>query len=86
MSNKSHEFKNSIYIHLSRIGKALSSPKRLYIIDLLCEGSKTVETISKETGMSFANTSSHLQTLLEARLVEFEKKDCILIINYQILL
>jgi ArsR family transcriptional regulator len=74
MSNKSQEFKNSIYMHLSRIGKALSSPKRLHIIDLLCEGSKTVETLSNETGMSFANTSKHLQTLLEARLVEYEKK------------
>lgn len=74
MSTSSQEFKHSIYMHLSRMGKALSSPRRLHIIDLLCEGSKTVEHLAKETGMSFANTSQHLQTLLEARLVEFEKK------------
>lgn len=70
----SKTFKTSIYMHLARVGKALSSPGRLHIIDVLCEGSKTVEGISKETGMSFANTSQHLQILLEAHLVEFEKK------------
>ena len=61
-------------MHLARIGKSLSSPGRLHLIDLLCEGSKTVEHLAEETGMSYANTSRHLQTLLEARLVGFEKK------------
>lgn len=70
----SQQLKIDIYNHLARIGKALSSPKRLHIIDLLCEGPKTVEKIAKETNMSVANTSQHLQTLLESRLVEFEKK------------
>lgn len=74
MSYDSKQFKNGIYMQLARVGKALSSPGRLHIIDILCEGSKTVDAISKETGMSFANTSQHLQTLLEAHLVEFEKK------------
>lgn len=70
----SQAFKKGIYGHLARVGKALSSPGRLHIIDLLCEGPKTVENLAEETGMKFANTSRHLQTLLEARLVEFEKK------------
>lgn len=74
MLEKSQKFKNSIYNHLERVGKALSSAKRLYLIDLLCEGPKSVEQLSKETGMSVANTSQHLRVLLEARLVEFEKK------------
>jgi len=68
------KFRNDIYMHLARVGKALSSPGRLHLIDLLCEGSKTVEKLAQETGMSYANTSSHLQTLLEARLVSFEKQ------------
>ena len=70
----SRKFKQDIYMHLARIGKALSSPGRLHLIDLLCEGSKTVEHLAQETGMNYANTSRHLQTLLEARLVGFEKK------------
>jgi len=74
VGSSSQQFKCDIYYHLARVGKALSSPRRLHIIDLLCEGPKTVEKLSNETGMTVANTSQHLQTLLEARLVEFEKK------------
>ncbi|SHI54639.1 transcriptional regulator, ArsR family [Dethiosulfatibacter aminovorans DSM 17477] len=74
MATNSQQLKTNIYNHLARVGKALSSPRRLHLIDLLCEGPKTVDTLAKDTGMSVANTSQHLQTLLEARLVEYEKK------------
>jgi len=74
MDENTRKLKNGIYFHLARVGKALSSPRRLEIIDLLNLGPKTVEAIARETGMTVANTSQHLQTLLEARLVEFEKK------------
>ena len=66
--------KKNIYMHLERVGKALASHGRLHLLDLLCDGSRTVEYLAEETGMSHANTSRHLQVLLEARLVEFEKK------------
>lgn len=68
------QFKNAIYEQFSRIGKAVSSPKRLELLDLLCQGEKTVETLSQETGLTVANTSQHLQTLRAARLVEAEKE------------
>ncbi len=74
MDNESRTFKDSTYAQLARIGKAISSPKRLEILDILAQGSKTVETIARETDMSVANTSQHLQTLLESRLVEYEKR------------
>jgi len=74
MHQDSRKFKNGIYMHLARVGKALASPKRLEILDFLSQGPKTVENIAKETDMSVANTSQHLQTLLESRLVTFEKK------------
>lgn len=74
MEQKSRNFKDSIYTQLARIGKAIASPKRLEILDILTQGSKTVENIAKETQMSVANTSQHLQTLLESRLVEFTKQ------------
>jgi ArsR family transcriptional regulator len=74
MLTESRAFKDSTYTQLARIGKAIGSPKRLEILDILTQGSKTVEAISRETDMSVANTSQHLQTLLEARLVEYHKQ------------
>ena len=44
------------------------------MLDLLCQGEKTVETLARESGLSLANTSQHLQTLRAARLVEADKK------------
>jgi len=67
-------WKDAIYEQFGRIGKALSSPRRLEILDLLSQGPKNVETLVLETGMSVANVSQHLQTLLQARLVQFEKQ------------
>jgi ArsR family transcriptional regulator len=52
----------------------VSSPKRLELLDLICQGEKTVETLSRETGLSVANTSQHLQTLKTARLIKAEKE------------
>jgi len=74
MKSPNRQFKDSIYEQFSRIGKAVSSPKRLELLDLLCQGEKTVETLSRETGLTVANTSQHLQTLRAARLVEAEKE------------
>lgn len=74
MKNPGRQFKDAIYEQFSRIGKAVSSPKRLELLDLICQGEKTVETLSRETGLSVANTSQHLQTLKTARLIKAEKE------------
>jgi len=74
MKNPGRQFKDAIYEQFSRIGKAVSSPKRLEMLDLLCQGEKTVESLARETGLTLANTSQHLQTLKAARLVEAEKE------------
>lgn len=73
MKNPNKRFKDAIYEQFSRIGKAVSSPKRLELLDLLCQGERTVEALSKETGLTVANASQHLQVLRSARLVEAEK-------------
>lgn len=65
--------KDAIYEQLSRIGKAASAPKRLELLDLLCQGPKTVETLAREASVTVANASQHLQVLRSARLVEAEK-------------
>lgn len=63
-------FKDNIYHQFARVGKVLSSPKRIELLDLLSQGPKSVELLAAETKMSIANTSKHLQALLEARLVD----------------
>ena len=73
MKNPSRVFKDAIYEQFARIGKAVSSPKRLELLDLLCQGDRTVEVLAKETGLTVANASQHLQVLRAARLVEAEK-------------
>jgi rhodanese-related sulfurtransferase/DNA-binding transcriptional ArsR family regulator len=67
-------FKDAIYEQLARIGKASSAPKRLELLDLLCQGPRTVEALAKESALSVANASQHLKVLRSARLVEAEKK------------
>lgn len=66
-------FKDAIYEQLARIGKALASPRRLELLDLLAQGPRTVESLAEETAQSVANTSQHLQVLRAARLVAAEK-------------
>src|ERR1051325_4614993 len=76
MSNTTskRDFKDSIYGELARVGKALSSPKRLELLDLLCQTDRTVEILAGETEMTVANTSQHLQVLEAARLVQAKKQ------------
>jgi len=71
--NPNRVFKDAIYEQFARIGKAVSSPKRLELLDLLCQWERTVEALAKETGLTVANASQHLQALRAARLVETEK-------------
>jgi len=74
MKNPNRAFKDAIYEQFSRIGKAVSSPKRLELLDLLCQGPRTVEVLGRESGLTVANASQHLQVLRAARLVEADKE------------
>lgn len=67
-------FKDAIYEQLARVGKAMAAPKRLELLDLLCQGPRTVEALADQAAISVANASQHLQVLRAARLVEAEKK------------
>ncbi|GGM41032.1 ArsR family transcriptional regulator [Paraliobacillus quinghaiensis] len=70
---ESREFKDLVYSQFARISKALSSPKRFELLDYLSHGPKSVERLSNDTKMSVANTSKHLQSLLDARLVNYRR-------------
>src|SRR5438034_9909195 len=67
------ELKNRLYGQFARIGKALSSPHRLEILELLAQDERTVDSLATEIGLSLANTSQHLQALRQAALVESRK-------------
>lgn len=68
------EFKEKVYSELAGLAKALSHPFRLQIIDLLAQGSRTVEEIATQIDISIANTSQHLQVLKGANLVNVQKE------------
>ena len=82
MTNPNRRFKNAIYEQFARVGKAIASPARLELLDLLCQGPRTVEVLAEEAGMGVANTSQHLKILRAARLIEAEKIG--LFVTYQL--
>ncbi len=65
--------KDILYEQVARIGKATSSPKRLELIELLCQGEKTVETLAREAAISMKLASAHLRELRSAHLVDTER-------------
>ncbi|KAF0192276.1 MAG: ArsR family transcriptional regulator [Gammaproteobacteria bacterium] len=62
--------KNLLYEQVALIGKAVSSPKRLELLELLAQGEKSVEVLADELSVDMKLVSAHLRTLKEARLVE----------------
>ncbi len=73
MTYPNRRFKTAIYEQFARIGKAIAHPSRLELLDLLCQGPRTVEVLAKESNLGLANTSQHLKALRAARLLEAEK-------------
>ena len=67
-------FKNQLYEQFARIGRALSSPHRLELLEVLAQGEHSVETLAQETGMLVANASQHLQVLRAAQLVDVRRE------------
>jgi rhodanese-related sulfurtransferase len=74
MRRDPRRFKDSVYGHIARLGKAVAAPRRLELLDLLCQSPRTVEVLAGQAGVSIANASRHLQILRAAGLVDAEKK------------
>lgn len=62
--------RSALHEQLARIGRAVASPRRIELLELLCQGERSVEALAEATGMGVTNTSQHLQALKAARLVE----------------
>jgi rhodanese-related sulfurtransferase len=65
---------NPLFQEVARMGHAMGSASRLALLDMLRQGPRTVEALSREVGLSLANASQHLKVLRQARLVEAEKQ------------
>ena len=68
MDNRS--LKDLLYEQVSRVGKALASPKRLEILEMLAQGEKAVETVAADVALDIKLVSAHLKALKQARLVQ----------------
>ena len=73
MPNTHRAFKDRLYGQFARLGKALSNPHRLEMLELLAQSERTVDSLATELGISVANASQHLQALRQSALVESRK-------------
>ncbi|MEW5770274.1 MAG: metalloregulator ArsR/SmtB family transcription factor [Pseudomonadota bacterium] len=64
------QIKDALYTQVARIGKAVCSPKRLELIELLAQGEKPVDRLAAEAQISVKLASAHLKELRLAHLVE----------------
>ncbi len=70
----SGNFKHDLFSQFARVGKALSNANRLELLEFLAQGERSVEELSKVSGLTVANTSQHLQQLRQAGLVVTRKQ------------
>ena len=63
-----------LFAQFARVSKALGSGNRLELLEFLAQSERSVDTLSKLSGLSIANTSRHLQVLRQAGLVATRKE------------
>jgi rhodanese-related sulfurtransferase len=68
-----HEIRSQLYEQFALIAKAFGSARRLTLIEILAQAEYTVERLAEEAEISVANTSQHLKTLREVRLVKVRR-------------
>ncbi len=67
------QIKDLLYEQVARIGKAVASPKRLELLELLAQDEKSVDQLAVELDIDIKLASAHLRALREARLVTSRK-------------
>jgi rhodanese-related sulfurtransferase len=64
------ELKNHLYEQVARIGRAVSSPKRLELLEILAQAEKSVDVLAREAAIDIKLASAHLRVLKGAHLVQ----------------
>lgn len=72
-AESARQIKDVLYEQVARIGKAASSPKRLELLELLCQGEMNVEQLAGYAQISIKLTSAHLSVLKASSLVTFRR-------------
>lgn len=68
------EAKTRVFEQFAQVGKALSSPTRLELLDLLAQGERTVESLAATARLGLSTCSAHLQTLKQAQIVRTRRE------------
>ena len=66
--------KNVLYEQVSRLARGVASPKRLELIELLCQSEKSVDMLAQQAQISVKLASAHLKHLKAARLVDARRE------------
>ena len=66
--------RSDLYEQLARIGKVVVHPKRIELLDLLCQAERSVEALAEAAGLKLTTASAHLQVMRQARLVETRRE------------
>lgn len=70
----SQSWKSSVFNELAQVSKAISSGRRLELLEFLAQAERSVDKLARMTGLSIANASQHLQLLRRAGLVKNRKE------------
>ncbi len=70
----SRQIKDQLYEQFARVGKVTGHPKRLELLDLLCQGERTVEELARAVDLKLTTASAQLKVLREARLVTVRRE------------
>jgi rhodanese-related sulfurtransferase len=66
--------KDALFAEFAAVGKALGSPKRLELLDLLAQGRRSVDELATATEVGISSCSAHLQALRQAGLVDTRRE------------
>ena len=66
--------KDVLFGEFANVGKALASPKRLELLDLLAQGPRSVDDLATAAGLGLSTCSAHLQALRQAGLVQTRRE------------
>lgn len=68
------DLRQELFAQFARVGKALANAKRLEMLDVLCQGERSVDSLAQATGQKLTTASAHLQALRQGGLVHARKE------------